>query len=58
MWGVFSKSKQERKAKEIILRGFFNSANQKKAMKKAARESTDDQKKLLEKYQNMKMKSF
>ncbi len=57
MWGIFSKRKQEQKAREIILKYFFNSANQKKAMEKAARESVNDQEKLLQKYQNMKAKS-
>ena len=37
-------------AKTVILRTFFNSASQKKAVTQAARESAEDQKELVERY--------
>ena len=43
----------EKEAKAIILREFFNFSDQKKAVAKAARESSIDQKTLVEKYQKL-----
>jgi len=37
-------------ARDIILKEFFNYSDQKKAISRAARESADDQKTLIEKY--------
>ncbi len=52
MWNMFctqaNMAKEE--AKTVILRTFFNSASQKKAVTQAARESAEDQKELVERY--------
>lgn len=55
MKNIFSKSKgkKEQAAKEIVLKEFFNSAQQKKAVVKAARESAKDQKILIERYHKL-----
>lgn len=49
----FSKRNDERKAKEAILREFFNSADQKKAIEKAAKESAKDQRIMIDKYRKL-----
>lgn len=55
MWNnIFTKTKKE-EAKKIILKEFFNSAAQKKAITKAARESAKDQRELVEKYRKLKL---
>jgi len=52
---IFSiiKNNREKEAKDIILKEFFNDSNQKKAINKAARESAQDQKDLLNKYNRL-----
>lgn len=53
MWNLLSKSKKARKdeeLKQVILKEYFNSANQKKAVTQAARESALDQRRLVERY--------
>ncbi|MFA6974124.1 MAG: hypothetical protein WC238_05305 [Parcubacteria group bacterium] len=54
---MFSKVKKSSKeeAKQVILREFFNSSEQKKAVTRAARESAKDQLAILEKYQELKL---
>lgn len=49
---IFSKiyKNKNQGAKEAILKEFFNSSDQKKAISKAARDSARDQKILVEKY--------
>ncbi len=56
MWKILTSSKKqnERDAKQIVLKEFFNYAVQKKAVKKAARESARDQQILVSKYRNMR----
>lgn len=51
IFSIGNKKKQE--AKEAILKEFFNSSDQKKAVSKAARESANDQKVLVEKYRKL-----
>ncbi len=54
MLNIFSIKKNKKKeAKEVILKEFFNSSDQKKAVSKAARESAEDQKVLVEKYRKL-----
>ena len=55
MFNIFSNIGKNKKqeAKEAILREFFNSSDQKKAVSKAARESAKDQKVLVEKYRKL-----
>lgn len=55
MWNLLTinKSKGDREIKTFILKRFFNSSNQKKAVTRAVRESTRDQQELLEKYKEM-----
>ena len=56
MWNIFKNNNRDNEgAKKLIMREFFNSAEQKKAVKKAARESVKDQEELLEKYKEMKL---
>ena len=47
------KNSDKEEAKTFILKEFFNSANQKKAVVRAARESAEDQKELLDKYNKL-----
>jgi hypothetical protein len=49
----FGKNGDKLEAKEIILKEFFNSSRQKKAIKKAARESSEDQRALVAKYHEL-----
>lgn len=44
---------KKNEAKEIILKEFFNYSDQKKAINKAARESAEDQKNLIERYNSL-----
>lgn len=46
-------NRKEKEAKEIILKEFFSFSDQKKAVAKAARESSADQRALVEKYQKL-----
>lgn len=55
MWDYIFKTKKENEAKQIILKEFFNSTAQKKAILKAARESAKDQRDLVEKYRKLKL---
>lgn len=48
---IYKNKNQE--AKRAILKEFFNSSDQKKAISKAARDSAKDQKILVEKYNKM-----
>ena len=52
IFSINKKSKNQ-KAKEAVLKGFFSSSDQKKAITKAARESANDQKVLVEKYNKL-----
>jgi hypothetical protein len=54
---MFIKSNKDQKedAKQVILREFFGSAKQKKAVTKAVRESAKDQRDLVEKYHKLKL---
>ena len=47
------KKNKNQEAKEAVLKEFFNYSDQKKAITKAARESADDQKILVEKYNRL-----
>jgi len=56
MWKFFSFSNKKSEPQEIktfILKEFFNSANQKKAVTRAARESAEDQKLLVAEYRKL-----
>lgn len=54
MLNIFSIGKSKKQeAKEAILKEFFNSADQKKAISKAVRESAKDQQVLVEKYRKL-----
>jgi len=55
MWNIFSsnKVKKEKEAKEAVFKQFFNFSDQKKAVAKAARESAEDQRILVEKYHKL-----
>jgi hypothetical protein len=44
---------EKRQAKEILLKELFGSSKQKRAIRRAARESAKDQRDLVEKYQAM-----
>lgn len=46
-------SDKKEEAKTFILREFFNSASQKRAVVQAARESAEDQRELLDKYNKL-----
>lgn len=52
IFSINKKSKNQ-KAKEAVLKGFFGSSDQKRAITKAARESANDQKVLVEKYNKL-----
>lgn len=54
MRNIFTQNRKE-EAKRIILKELFNSREQKKAILKAARESANDQKTLVEKYKSLKL---
>lgn len=54
MWNIFNKNNKE-EAKQAILKEFFNSTKQKKAVTKAAKESAKDQKALVDKYRELKL---
>lgn len=47
------KNDQKEEAKTFILKEFFNSASQKKAVVRAARESAEDQRELLDRYKKL-----
>jgi len=47
------KDNKKKEAKDLILKGFFNYSDQKKAINKAAKESSKDQKILLDKYNRL-----
>lgn len=54
MLNIFSiRNNKKQEAKEVILKEFFNSSDQKKAVSKAARESAKDQRVLVEKYRKL-----
>ena len=55
MLNIFSsgKKRDNQRAKEAVLKEFFSSSEQKKAVTKAARESAKDQKILIEKYNKL-----
>jgi len=54
MWKITSKNKENtNKAKEFILKEFFNSSKQKKVVTRAAKESAEDQKILITKYNQL-----
>lgn len=48
-----SKKGKNQEAKKAVLKEFFNYSDQKKAITKAARESANDQKILVEKYNRL-----
>ncbi len=48
-----NKDKQKEEAKKLVLREFFNSADQKKAVLRAAKESAEDQKILVARYRKL-----
>ncbi|MFA6119687.1 MAG: hypothetical protein WC688_07225 [Parachlamydiales bacterium] len=54
---MFTKVKKDNReeVKQEILREFFSSAEQKKAVTKAVRESAEDQKALIKKYRGLKL---
>jgi len=54
MWKLFSFGQNnEKDLKTFVLKEYFNSASQKKAVVRAARESAEDQRILVEKYHEM-----
>lgn len=55
MWNIFRKKNSKEQAKQAILKEFFSPSKQKKAIKKAAKESSMDQKMLIEKYNELKL---
>ena len=46
-------STKNKEAKDFILKEFFNSKNQKRAVMRAAKESAEDQKMLMRKYNEL-----
>lgn len=48
---LLSFGSEKRQAKDILLKELFGSSKQKKAIRRAARESAKDQRDLVEKYQ-------
>lgn len=52
----FSGKGKKDEARKIILKEFFNYSDQKKAVNKAARESAEDQKSLIDRYDKIMMK--
>lgn len=55
MWNILIKKNSKEKAKQAILREFFDASKQKKAIEKAARESANDQKALVERYHKLNL---
>ncbi len=54
MWKILTKSKENtNETKKFILREFFNSRNQKKIVTQAAKESAEDQKILITRYNQL-----
>ncbi len=55
MFSILFKTKNKRKeeAKKLILKEFFNSADQKKAVFRAAKESAEEQKMLVARYRQL-----
>jgi len=53
MFNLFSKKTKKENLKTVILKEYFNSADQKKAILQAARDSAQDQRDLMKKYQEM-----
>jgi hypothetical protein len=55
MWNIFSqnKNKENKEVKAFLIKEFFNSANQKKVITRAARESAEDQRLLVAKYHEL-----
>lgn len=52
MWNLSNK-KNKSDAKDIVLKELFNASTQKKAITRAARESAEDQRMLVERYNEM-----
>ena len=53
-WAMFNTRKKNKEdAKKAIMKAYFSASAQKKAIKKAARESAVDQRKLVEKYHEL-----
>lgn len=53
MLNHFRINQRKSEAKEIILKELFNASTQKKAITRAARESAEDQRMLVERYNEM-----
>ena len=53
MFKFIKKDKKNQEVKEVILKEYFNSGNQKKVVTQAAKESAKDQNILLTKYQDL-----
>ena len=53
MQNISTKRKNKNDAKTFILKRFFNAATQKRAVIRAARESAEDQKILIDKYNEL-----
>lgn len=52
MWNLSNK-KNKADAKDIVLKELFNASTQKKAITRAARESAEDQRAVVERYNEM-----
>ena len=52
----FFSNNNENEAKDIILKEVFNYSNQKKVVNKAAKDSAQDQREMVEKYRRVKVK--
>lgn len=50
---LFKNTDKKKEAKKLILKEFFNSADQKKAVLRAARESAEDQRMLVVRYRKL-----
>jgi len=53
MFGFIKKYNKNQELKGVLLKKYFNSRNQKKIIKKAAKESAEDQNTLLTKYHRL-----
>ena len=53
MFGLVKKGNKNQEAKKVILKEYFNSSSQKKAIMQAAKESAKDQNILLTKYHKL-----
>lgn len=55
MLNLFTKKSNKEQARQAILKEFFSPSEQKKAIRKAARESANDQRMLIKKYNELKL---